>query len=229
MLLLQERIPKATALFTHTHVFRRHVRPASPRKCRSGCSPPRHADTRGAVAVERPLPRDGQQCRRRLQPLEGPRRDALARRRHPRQLGQLLLRPRRAQAGRSGPRPGSRPCKRPDSYEAIFSEGRAEFRRRDSLVAAGDGDFETHTEIVVSPEDDIELRRVRITNRSRQRREIDVTSYAEVVIAPPAADATASRVQQSVRPDRDVCASAGHPVHAPAPLVGTSRRPGCCT
>ncbi len=79
--------------------------------------------------------------------------------------------------------------KRPQHYEAIFSEGRAEFRRRDS-VAAGDGagEFETHTEIIVSPEDDIELRRVRITNRSRQRRVIDVTSYAEVVIAPPAAD-----------------------------------------
>jgi len=79
--------------------------------------------------------------------------------------------------------------KRPESYEAIFSEGRAEFRRRDK-VGVGAGDFETYTEIVVSPEDDIELRRVRITNRSRQRREIDVTSYAEVVIAPPAADAS---------------------------------------
>ncbi|MGA8879569.1 MAG: cyclic beta 1-2 glucan synthetase, partial [Azonexus sp.] len=45
-----------------------------------------------------------------------------------------------------------------------------------------------YTEIVVSPEDDIELRRTRITNRSRQRREIEVTSYAEVVLAPPAAD-----------------------------------------
>ncbi len=78
--------------------------------------------------------------------------------------------------------------KRPESYEAIFSEGRAEFRRRDD-VGAGNGDIETHTEIVVSPEDDIELRRVRITNRSRKRREIEVTSYAEVVIAPPAADA----------------------------------------
>lgn len=78
--------------------------------------------------------------------------------------------------------------KRPASFEAIFSEGRAEFRRRDA-VGVGEGDFETHTEIVVSPEDDIELRRVRITNRSRQRRQIEVTSYAEVVIAPPAADA----------------------------------------
>jgi len=69
----------------------------------------------------------------------------------------------------------------PDSYEAIFSEGRAEFRRRDH-------DIESYTEIVVSPEDDIELRRVRITNRARTRRVIEVTSYSEVVLAPPAAD-----------------------------------------
>tara|TARA_R110001599_G_scaffold353556_1_gene593769 strand:+ start:2007 stop:10673 length:8667 start_codon:yes stop_codon:yes gene_type:complete len=71
---------------------------------------------------------------------------------------------------------------RPKSYEAIFSEGRAEFRRRD-------GDIDTHTEIVVSPEDDIELRRVHITNRSRMRRTIEITSYSEVVLATPAADA----------------------------------------
>jgi cyclic beta-1,2-glucan synthetase len=72
--------------------------------------------------------------------------------------------------------------KQKEKYEAIFSEGRAEFRCRDH-------DFDTHSEIAVSPEDDIELRRVRITNRSRTRRSIDVTSYAEVVLAPPAADA----------------------------------------
>ena len=73
------------------------------------------------------------------------------------------------------------------SYEAIFSEGRAEFRRQDIVGSTNTG-FETYTEIVVSPEDDIELRRIRITNRSRQWRQIDVTSYAEVVIAPPASD-----------------------------------------
>ena len=72
--------------------------------------------------------------------------------------------------------------KRSKHFEAIFSEGRAEFRCRDH-------DYDTHTEIAVSPEDDIELRRVRITNRARTRRAIDVTSYAEVVLAPPAADA----------------------------------------
>ncbi len=71
---------------------------------------------------------------------------------------------------------------RAESYQAIFSEGRAEIRRRDH-------DIDTHTEVVVSPEDDIELRRVSITNRSRTRRALDVTSYAEVVLAPAAADA----------------------------------------
>ena len=71
--------------------------------------------------------------------------------------------------------------RRADSYEAMFSEGRAEYRRRDH-------DIETYSEIVVSPEDDIELRRVRLTNRSRLRRTIEITSYAEVVLAQPAAD-----------------------------------------
>jgi cyclic beta-1,2-glucan synthetase len=68
-------------------------------------------------------------------------------------------------------------------YEAIFSQARAEFRRRDL-------DLDTHTEIAVSPEDDIELRRVRITNRSRVARTLELTSYAEVVLAPPPAEAT---------------------------------------
>ncbi len=71
--------------------------------------------------------------------------------------------------------------KRPDKYEAIFSEGRAEFRRRDF-------DIDAHMEIVVSPEDDIELRRIQLTNRTRANRIIDITSYAEVVLSTNAAD-----------------------------------------
>jgi len=67
------------------------------------------------------------------------------------------------------------------SYEAIFSEGRAEFRRRDQ-------GFDTHIEIAVSPEDDIELRRITITNRGRALKTIEVTSYAEVVLTSPAQD-----------------------------------------
>jgi cyclic beta-1,2-glucan synthetase len=67
-------------------------------------------------------------------------------------------------------------------YEAIFTQARAEFRRRDEEI-------ETHTEISVSPEDDIELRRVRISNHSDKTRTIELTSYMEVVLAPAAADA----------------------------------------
>src|SRR2546421_5847856 len=72
--------------------------------------------------------------------------------------------------------------KRPDKYEVIFSEGRAEFRRHDRGL-------DTHTEIAVSPEDDIELRRVSISNVSRTRKTLDVTSYSEVVLNSDAADA----------------------------------------
>jgi len=66
-------------------------------------------------------------------------------------------------------------------YEAIFSQSRAEFRRVDDQI-------ETYTQISVSPEDDIELRRVTLTNRSEMRRTLEVTSYAEVVLATQAQD-----------------------------------------
>ncbi|WP_426284638.1 GH36-type glycosyl hydrolase domain-containing protein [Luteibacter sp. E-22] len=72
--------------------------------------------------------------------------------------------------------------RRTERFEAIFSESRAEFRVRQR-------GFETHTEIVVSPEDDIELRRTRVTNQGRSRRTIELTSYAEVVLADPIGDA----------------------------------------
>ncbi|WP_343229990.1 glucoamylase family protein [Rhodanobacter sp. DHG33] len=72
--------------------------------------------------------------------------------------------------------------RRVDFHEAIFSDARAEFRVRER-------DFDTHTEIVVSPEDDIELRRMRVTNCSRTRRTVEITSYAEVVLAKPQDDA----------------------------------------
>ncbi len=67
-------------------------------------------------------------------------------------------------------------------YEAIFTQARAEFRQRH-------GGLHVHTEISVSPEDDVELRRITITNRSPVARVIELTSYAEVVLASPTADA----------------------------------------
>ena len=71
--------------------------------------------------------------------------------------------------------------KKGEKYEAAFSQGRVDFR---STI----NDIETHTEILVSPEDDIEMRRACITNRSNIRRTIEVTSYAEVVLNSAASD-----------------------------------------
>jgi cyclic beta-1,2-glucan synthetase len=69
----------------------------------------------------------------------------------------------------------------PDDYEVTFAPDRATWRRVD-------GEIEVRTEIVVSPEDDAELRRVSLTNHSDRTRSLDVTSYAEVVLTPGDAD-----------------------------------------
>lgn len=69
-----------------------------------------------------------------------------------------------------------------DAWEAAFPEGRATFRRCDR-------DIETTTDIAVAPQDDIEVHRVRVTNRSLAHRKLDLTSYAEIVLGPLAEDA----------------------------------------
>ncbi|HEV2065018.1 MAG TPA: glucoamylase family protein, partial [Thermoanaerobaculia bacterium] len=70
----------------------------------------------------------------------------------------------------------------PDSYEAVYSEDRVEIHRSDGLIT-------TSLRILVSTEDDAEMRQVSLTNHGTRPREIEVTSYAEIVLAPPAADA----------------------------------------
>ncbi|WP_346237629.1 GH36-type glycosyl hydrolase domain-containing protein [Niabella insulamsoli] len=65
--------------------------------------------------------------------------------------------------------------------ETIFSQGHVEFRRVNN-------DFEIKTDIVVSPEDDISIRKIKVTNKSSVLKELEVTGYTEVVIAPQAAD-----------------------------------------
>ena len=67
------------------------------------------------------------------------------------------------------------------SYEAIFTLSRAEFRRRDEQI-------EAYTQISVSAEDDLELRRITLSNRSDRPRTIEITSYNEVVMATQAQD-----------------------------------------
>jgi cyclic beta-1,2-glucan synthetase len=69
----------------------------------------------------------------------------------------------------------------PETYEVTFMEDRAEFIRKDATIT-------TTLEIVVSPEDDVEVRRLSIANSGYRDREIEVTSYLELVLAPAAAD-----------------------------------------
>jgi len=66
-------------------------------------------------------------------------------------------------------------------HRAVFSEHHAAFSHSAQKLT-------TTTEVVVSAEDDAEARRVTLTNSGRRAREIDVTSYAELVLAPPASD-----------------------------------------
>jgi len=77
---------------------------------------------------------------------------------------------------------GYQPCGvEADRYEVTFTEDRAEITRTDPGIA-------TTLKIVVSPEEDAEVRHLSITNTGGRMRDIDVTSYSELVLAPPAAD-----------------------------------------
>jgi cyclic beta-1,2-glucan synthetase len=68
-----------------------------------------------------------------------------------------------------------------DRYDVVYTEDRAKIVQRDRSLSIT-------LEIVVSPEDDAELRQLTVTNVGSVDREIDFTSYAEVVLAPQAAD-----------------------------------------
>jgi len=72
--------------------------------------------------------------------------------------------------------------KEPDSYEAEFLEDRARIARRD-------GGIVTTLDIVVSTEHDAEVRRVSVSNLGGRTREIELTSYAELVLASADSDA----------------------------------------
>ncbi|MEO5581010.1 MAG: glucoamylase family protein [Gemmatimonadaceae bacterium] len=72
-------------------------------------------------------------------------------------------------------------CAEPQWYKVFFASDRATFYRRD-------GDIETQMEIAVASDDAAEVRKITIFNRSGETHEIELTSYSEVVIAPPDSD-----------------------------------------
>jgi len=68
-----------------------------------------------------------------------------------------------------------------DSYDVVYAEDHAEFARRDGSITTG-------LTIVVSAEHDAEIRRVTLTNLGAQERQVELTSYSEIALAPQAAD-----------------------------------------
>jgi cyclic beta-1,2-glucan synthetase len=68
-----------------------------------------------------------------------------------------------------------------EAYSVAFALDRAVFKR------LHDG-IQSRMEIVLSPEDDVEIRRITLTNRSLRSRRLDCSSYIELSMAPHAAD-----------------------------------------
>jgi len=71
--------------------------------------------------------------------------------------------------------------KEPDGYKVLFSQDKAEFIRTDENI-------DTHTEIVVSSEDNVEIRKVTLTNHNNYPVTVELTSYFETVITRHASD-----------------------------------------
>src|SRR2546428_978203 len=71
----------------------------------------------------------------------------------------------------------------PEEYLVTFQAEKAVFRRRDEDIA-------TQLDIAVSTEDDVEVRRLAVTNQSDRPRELEVTSYAEIALASVGEDLT---------------------------------------
>jgi cyclic beta-1,2-glucan synthetase len=71
---------------------------------------------------------------------------------------------------------------------AIPDEYRVHFNEECAYIARRDGQIRTTMAVVVAPDDDGELRRITLRNDGSRPRTIELTSYAEVVLAPQRAD-----------------------------------------
>jgi cyclic beta-1,2-glucan synthetase len=175
-LLLQERVPRnspiseprpAEGTRAHAAVF-----PASTRRFRSPATPQVHAQflSNGAyVTVVTNAGAGASFCRGRA--VTRAREDAT------RDLGSQFLYLRDVRTGAVWSACHHPTSREADEYLVTFTAEKAVFHRSDDEI-------ETQLEIVVSPEDDVEVRRLSITNRSDRAREIEITSYVEIALAP---------------------------------------------
>ncbi len=71
--------------------------------------------------------------------------------------------------------------KTPDRYEVEFADDKAVYRRTD-------GEIDTRTEVFVTTDENAEIRKLMLKNNGETARTVEITSYAEIVLAPRAAD-----------------------------------------
>ncbi|EKE04507.1 MAG: hypothetical protein ACD_20C00056G0006 [uncultured bacterium] len=62
--------------------------------------------------------------------------------------------------------------KKPDKYETEFTDKKVKIVRQDSSI-------QSKLQVVVSPEDNAEIRRISLTNKSNKPKDVEVTSYSE--------------------------------------------------
>ncbi|HEY6100936.1 MAG TPA: glucoamylase family protein, partial [Anaeromyxobacter sp.] len=100
-----------------------------------------------------------------------------------RDLGSQFLYLRDVRSGRVWSATHQPTAREAEDDVVTFTMDKATFERRD-------GDIGTQLDVAVSPEDDVEVRRLVVTNHGDRPHEIEVTSYAELVLAPNADDLT---------------------------------------
>ena len=151
-LLLQERVPKSSAIYPASgRGFSAPGAVDGYQRRHFACSLRPDACARKSICCPMALSRRGHRGGRRIQPLARSGRHAMARGFHTGLLGDVLLYARRRQ--RRVLVGGAAADGQAAHLRGDLFPGPAEFRRRD-------GEIETHMEISVSPEDDIELRRI---------------------------------------------------------------------
>ena len=107
--------------------------------------------------------------------------------------------------------------KKPDEYRVAFAADKAEYTRLD-------GELETHVEVVVSPEDDVEVRRLTFTNRGTGQRNLEVTSYLEIAMTAQAGD-QAHRAFSNLFVETELLAETDTVLFSRRPRSAEERRP----
>ena len=187
------------------------------RKSLAQCADRRkHAEPRGPAPLQRPLPRHGHECGRRLQPLARPGRHPLARGHAPATTGAAFCYLRDLDSGDFWSTAYQPTLARADSYEAIFSQGRAEFRRRDH------GLRDVHRDHRLAG------RRHRVAPGTHHEPRARAPDHRADQLRGGRAGAAGCRrdpalVRQPVRADRDHPRTAGDPLHAAAALRRRAR------